>query len=53
MFAAFAAYAFTFMDFPGKDVLFIVIVAVMVVPIQVAFSPLLNLLGPERARHLG
>ncbi len=47
MFAAFAAYAFTFMDFRGKDVLFIVIVAVMVVPIQAAFSPLLNLLGPN------
>jgi alpha-glucoside transport system permease protein len=47
MFAAFAAYAFTFIDFPGKDVLFIVIVAVLVVPIQVAFSPLLDLLGPE------
>ncbi len=47
MFAAFAAYAFTFMSFRGKDVLFIVIVAVMVVPIQVAFQPLLNLLGPR------
>jgi len=47
MFAAFAAYAFTFMDFPGKDILFIVIVGVMVVPIQVAFSPLLDILGPE------
>jgi alpha-glucoside transport system permease protein len=47
MFAAFAAYAFTFMDFPGKDILFILIVAVLVVPIQVAFSPLLNLLGPN------
>ena len=47
MFAAFAAYAFTFMDFKGKDVLFIGIVAVMVVPIQVAFQPMLNLLGPR------
>jgi alpha-glucoside transport system permease protein len=47
MFAAFAAYAFTFMSFRGKDVLFIIIVAVMVVPIQVAFQPLLNLLGPR------
>lgn len=47
MFAAFAAYAFTFMDFKGKDFLFIVIVAVMVVPIQVAFQPLLNILGPR------
>ena len=47
MFAAFAAYAFTFMDFPGKDVLFITIVAVMVIPIQVAFTPMLNILGPN------
>ncbi len=47
MFAAFAAYAFTFMDFRGKDVLFIVIVALLVVPIQVAFQPMLNLLGPR------
>ena len=47
MFAAFAAYAFTFMDFPGRDLVFIVIVAVMVVPIQVAFQPMLNLLGPD------
>jgi alpha-glucoside transport system permease protein len=47
MFAAFAAYAFSFMDFRGKDLLFIAIVAVMVVPIQVAFQPLLNLVGPN------
>jgi len=47
MFAAFAAYAFTFMNFRFKDTLFILIVAVMVVPIQVAFQPLLNLLGPN------
>ncbi len=47
MFAAFAAYAFTFIDFRGKDILFIVIVALMVVPIQVAFQPMLDLLGPR------
>jgi alpha-glucoside transport system permease protein len=47
MFAAFAAYAFTFLDFRGKDILFVAIVAVMVVPIQVAFGPMLNLLGPR------
>lgn len=47
MFAAFAAYAFTFINFPAKDVLFIVIVALMVVPIQVAFQPMLDLLGPR------
>jgi len=46
MFAAFAAYAFTFMSFPGKDVIFILIVALLVVPIQAAFVPLLTLLGP-------
>ncbi|RNL62339.1 carbohydrate ABC transporter permease [Nocardioides marmoriginsengisoli] len=47
MFAAFAAYAFTFMDFRGKDLIFVAIVAVMVVPIQVAFQPMLDLLGPR------
>lgn len=47
MFAAFAAYAFTFMNFPGKEVLFILIVALMVVPLQVAFQPLLDLFGPN------
>ena len=30
--AAFAAYAFTFMKFPGRDVLFVVIVGMLVVP---------------------
>jgi alpha-glucoside transport system permease protein len=47
MFAAFAAYAFTFMRFPGRDVFFVLIVALMVVPIQAAFVPLLTLLGPD------
>jgi alpha-glucoside transport system permease protein len=47
MFAAFAAYAFTFMDFPFKEFFFLLIIAVMVVPIQVAFQPMLNILGPR------
>src|SRR3546814_3300302 len=47
MFAAFAASPFSFMDFRGKVVRFIVIVAVRVVPIQVAFQPMLDLLGPR------
>ncbi|GAA4879256.1 carbohydrate ABC transporter permease [Serinicoccus chungangensis] len=47
MFAAFAAYAFTFLQFRFKETLFIIIVAVMVVPIHVAFQPLLNLFGPN------
>ncbi len=46
MFAAFAAYAFTFMSFPLKEALFAVIIGVLVVPIQVSFQPMLNLLGP-------
>ncbi len=47
MFAAFAAYAFTFMDFRFKELFFLLIIAVMVVPIQVAFQPMLNVLGPR------
>jgi alpha-glucoside transport system permease protein len=47
MFAAFAAYAFAFMSFPFKELFFLVIIGVMVVPIQVAFTPMLNLLGPN------
>ncbi|HTY71748.1 MAG TPA: carbohydrate ABC transporter permease [Actinomycetes bacterium] len=41
--AAFAAYAFTFMRFPGRDVLFIIIVSMLVVPNYVAFVPILKL----------
>ncbi len=40
--AAFAAYAFTFMEFPGRDTLFISIVALLVVPNFVAFVPMLQ-----------
>ncbi len=47
MFAAFAAYAFTFMNFPFKEFIFLLIIGVMVVPIQVAFQPMLNILGPR------
>ncbi|OIJ23798.1 carbohydrate ABC transporter permease [Nocardioides luteus] len=43
MIAAFAAYAFTFMRFWGRNVLFMLIVGLLVVPLQVAFVPLLNL----------
>ncbi len=41
--AAFAAYAFTFMEFRGRGILFPVIVALLVVPVQVALAPLLRL----------
>jgi alpha-glucoside transport system permease protein len=41
--AAFAAYAFTFMQFPGRNVMFLVIVSLLVVPNFVAMVPLLQL----------
>ncbi|MCW2634886.1 MAG: carbohydrate transporter permease [Blastococcus sp.] len=43
--AAFAAYAFSFMQFPGRDLLLIVIVGLLVVPTQVALVPLLKIYG--------
>jgi alpha-glucoside transport system permease protein len=43
--AAFAAYAFAWMDFPGREVLFVLVVGLLVVPIQVAFIPLLRIYG--------
>lgn len=43
--AAFAAYAFTFMDFKGKEFLFIVIVGLLVVPNYVALVPMLKIYG--------
>jgi alpha-glucoside transport system permease protein len=41
--AAFAAYAFTFMSFPGRDVLFVTIVGLLVVPNFVALVPILKI----------
>jgi alpha-glucoside transport system permease protein len=41
--AAFAAYAFTFMEWRGRDVVFVIIVGLLVVPNYVAFVPLLKL----------
>ena len=41
--AAFAAYAFTFMEWKGRDVVFVIIVGLLVVPNQVALVPLLKL----------
>ncbi|MEO6142769.1 MAG: carbohydrate ABC transporter permease, partial [Dermatophilaceae bacterium] len=45
MIAAFAAYSFTFMQFRGRDTLFIVVVGLLVVPNQVALVPLLQFYG--------
>ncbi|MEX2618757.1 MAG: carbohydrate ABC transporter permease [Egibacteraceae bacterium] len=46
--AAFAAYAFSWMEFRGREVIFVVFVGLLVVPLQVAFVPLFrvyNILG--------
>lgn len=42
---ALAAYAFAFLNFPGRDALFIVVVILLAVPIQVALIPLAGLFG--------
>ncbi|MCL4251541.1 MAG: carbohydrate ABC transporter permease [Anaerolineae bacterium] len=41
--AAFASYAFTWMEFPGRRFLFYIVVALIVVPLQMALIPLLRL----------
>lgn len=43
MVAAFAAYAFAWMEFPGRDWLFILVVGLLVVPLQAALIPVLQL----------
>ena len=40
---SFAAYAFAWMKFPGRDFLFLVVVAMLVVPNQIALAPILGL----------
>ena len=40
--AAFAAYAFAWMRFPGRRVFFIMVVALLVVPLQIALVPILK-----------
>ncbi|GAA4781700.1 MULTISPECIES: carbohydrate ABC transporter permease [Microbacterium] len=41
--ATLAAYGFAWMDFRGKNVLFVLVFALQIVPIQMAFIPLLQL----------
>jgi alpha-glucoside transport system permease protein len=41
--AAFAAYAFAWMEFPGRQALFLVVVGLMVVPLQMALIPILRI----------
>ena len=41
--ASFAAYAFAWMRFPGRDWIYLIIVALLVVPIQMTLIPILTL----------
>ncbi|NUT40765.1 MAG: carbohydrate ABC transporter permease [Thermoactinospora sp.] len=43
--AAMAAYAFAWMDFPGRDLLFLIVVGLLIVPIQIALIPIASLYG--------
>jgi alpha-glucoside transport system permease protein len=42
MIAAFAAYTFAWMGFPGRSLLFITIIGLLVVPLQMTFVPVLR-----------
>ena len=40
--AAFAAFGFAWLNFPGRNILFTIIVALLVVPLQIALVPILQ-----------
>ncbi len=44
--ASLAAFAFSWIKFPLRDTIFLVVVALMMVPAQVAFIPILQLFAP-------
>jgi len=41
--AAAAAYAFAWIDFPGRDWIFVIVIALLVVPLQMALIPIFSL----------
>jgi alpha-glucoside transport system permease protein len=41
--AALAGYAFAWLDFPGRDWLFVLVIALLVVPLQMALIPMFRL----------
>ncbi|MBC8257857.1 MAG: carbohydrate ABC transporter permease [SAR324 cluster bacterium] len=60
MIAAFAAYAFAWMEFPGRQFLFVCVVGLLVVPLQMSLIPLLTMynkigafFGTEGKSYLG
>ena len=44
--ASMAAYAFSWLHFPFRDGLFLLVVALLMIPVQVSFIPLLKLFAP-------
>jgi ABC-type glycerol-3-phosphate transport system permease component len=40
-----AGYAFAWMDFPGRDWLFLIVIGLLVVPLQIALIPVVKLYG--------
>ena len=46
--AAFAAFAFAWMEFPGRNLLFMLVVGLMVVPLQMTFIPILTIFAKIR-----
>ncbi|MEU3519910.1 carbohydrate ABC transporter permease [Streptomyces sp. NPDC006654] len=43
--AALAGYAFAWLDFPGRDTVFLIVVALLVVPVQIGLLPVAKLFG--------
>ncbi|MFD9287554.1 carbohydrate ABC transporter permease [Streptomyces sp. NPDC060030] len=43
--AALAGYAFAWLDFPGRDAIFMVVVGLLVVPVQIGLLPVAKLFG--------
>jgi alpha-glucoside transport system permease protein len=41
--AALAGYAFAWLEFPGRDVLFVLVIAMLVVPLQMALIPIFSI----------
>jgi len=50
--AAFAAYAFAWMRFPGRDGLFLLVVGLLVVPLQMTLIPILRLYTDLRVEEV-
>ncbi len=56
--AAFAAYAFAWMKFPGRDWIFLAFVGLLAVPLQLTFVPVLTFfvahgIVPDNLSHIG